>query len=146
MKCSNQQEKALINTNPLLALWLGQRERFGESYPEPCLGAGPGVVTYCQEAQDAGERFGHRLVDHRNEPFTSCPGAEAESKLGLKITGIALQIFIRDHHHHSLTPSLDQLTGDGPHTRAREHIPVEHTEFQVVLRLLQLPEIGRAHV
>lgn len=37
-------------------------------------------------------------------------------------------------------PSLDQLAGDGPHTRAREHIPVKHTEFEFVLCLLQLPD------
>lgn len=30
---------------------------------------------------------------------------KAESKLGLKVTGIAVEIFIRNHHHHPFTPA-----------------------------------------
>ena len=39
-----------------------------------------------------------------------------------------------------IPPPLNELTGDGPHTGARQHVSVEHTQFQLVLRLLQLPD------
>lgn len=32
-------------------------------------------------------------------------GTEAESKLGLEVTGVAVKVFIRNHHHHPLTPA-----------------------------------------
>lgn len=30
---------------------------------------------------------------------------EAERKLGLKVAGITVKVFIRNHHHHPLTPA-----------------------------------------
>lgn len=32
-------------------------------------------------------------------------GTKAESELGLKVAGIAVKVFIRDHNHHPLTPA-----------------------------------------
>ena len=32
-------------------------------------------------------------------------GTEAESKLGLEVTSIAVKVFVRNHHHHPLTPA-----------------------------------------
>lgn len=40
----------------------GHGQGLGEASPEPVLGAGVGIVTDCDEAQDAGELFLHRLV------------------------------------------------------------------------------------
>lgn len=37
-------------------------------------------------------------------------------------------------------PLLYEFTGDAPHTGARQDISVEHTQFQLVLGLLQLPD------
>ena len=37
-------------------------------------------------------------------------------------------------------PLLDEFAGDGPHAGAREHVSVEHTQFQLEVGLLQLPD------
>ena len=37
-------------------------------------------------------------------------------------------------------PLLNEFAGDGPHAGAREDISVKHAQFQLVLRLLQLPD------
>lgn len=39
-----------------------------------------------------------------------------------------------------IPPLLNEFTGDGPHAGARQHVSVEHAQFQLVLRLLQLPD------
>lgn len=60
----------------------GKGQSFGQSDPEPGLCAGPGVVTHCQEAQNAGKWPLHGLVDHRNQ--TLGPGAYT-SKVGQEV-------------------------------------------------------------
>lgn len=35
-------------------------------------------------------------------------------------------------------PFFNELTGDGPHTRARKDVSVKYTQLQVVLSLFQL--------
>lgn len=35
-------------------------------------------------------------------------------------------------------PFLDELAGDGPHTRPGQDVAVKHTQLQVVVSLLQL--------
>ena len=52
-----------------LVSYSGQGEGLGQSNPEPGLSAGPGVVTHSQESQNAGKRFLHRLVYHRDKSF-----------------------------------------------------------------------------
>lgn len=89
--------------------------------------------------------------------------AEAEGKLGLKVTSITLQIFIRYDDHHPLTPAhiniqlfakldtrmatrddisplLYEFTCNGPNAGTRENISVKHTQLQLVVRLLQLSD------
>lgn len=39
-----------------------------------------------------------------------------------------------------IPPPLNELTRDGPYTGAREDISVEHAQFQLVIRLFQLPD------
>lgn len=48
--------------------------------------------------------------------------------------------FFEMNHKPKFSPPLNELTGDGPNTRARQDVPVEHAQLQLALRLLQLPD------
>ena len=121
---------------------------------------------------------------------------EAECKLSLEVTFLALQVFVGDNHHHPTAPRgewagystvvthpgtaledptvlgqtgasqedpsmeipgkalhthplalqphsqplLNEFTGDGPDTGARQDVTVRHTQLQPIVCLFQLPD------
>lgn len=72
----------------------GKGQGFGKASPEPVFGAGVGVVTDSDEPQDAGELFLHFLVLDRNQSLLMGTWREAERKLSLEVTFLALQVII----------------------------------------------------
>lgn len=75
-------------------LSLGQGQGFGKANPEPVFGAGIGVVADSDEPQDAGELLLHFLVLDRNQSLLMGTWREAERKLSLEVTFLALQVII----------------------------------------------------
>lgn len=68
----------------------GQGQGLSEASPEPGLGAGVGVVADSDEPQDAGELFLHCLVLDGDQSLLMGTRGEAERKLSLEITFLAL--------------------------------------------------------
>lgn len=81
-------------TSRVLGQSSGQGQGFGEASPEPGLGAGVGVVADGDEPQDAGELFLHCLVLDRDQSLLMGTWREAECKLSLEVTFLALQVII----------------------------------------------------
>lgn len=68
----------------------GQRQSLGKAGPEPGLGAGVCIVAYSDEPQDTGKVLLHHLVFDRNQSLLLDTWRQAESKLGLEVTFLAL--------------------------------------------------------
>lgn len=118
----------------------GQGQGLGKASPEPRFGAGVGVIADSDEPQDAGELFLHCLVLDGDQSLLMGTWREAECKFGLEVTFLALQVIIRDNHHHPAAPLFDEFTSNGPDTGARQDITVRHTQLQSIVCLFQLPD------